>query len=129
MTPNQNPNQNPSQNPNEQKGLTPDGLAGQLFDVAISQNPSDPRGAARQVVDFLASALFYAITSSKGDVIVFLTEALIYMASASAEDEAARKELLKHIGDTIANAPPIPGATAAGPQAPVPAGTPSPAGK
>ena len=95
------------------QNLTPEGLANQLFDAAISQamaqKVSDPREAARWVIQFLASALFYAVNSSKNDVVVFLTETLIFAASTSvAGDEDARKELLKHIGDTIANAPPIP---------------------
>ena len=95
-------------NPNDPaKGLTPDSLVNQLFDVALMQDMSDPHKAARQVIDFLASSLFYAITSSKNDVVVFLTETLIYVVSASSADEASRKELLKHVGDTIANAPPI----------------------
>ena len=100
----------PTTAPNEApKGLTPDGLANQLFDLAIQQNMKDPREAARLVIEFLTSSLFYAVTSSKNDVIVFLTETLIYMVSSSSSgDEAARKELLKHVGDTIANAPPIP---------------------
>ena len=100
----------PTTTPNDpQKGLTPDGLANQLFDLAIQQNMKDPREAARLVIEFLTASLFYAVTSSKNDVIVFLTETLIYMVSASSSgDDAARKALLKHVGDTIANAPPIP---------------------
>jgi len=90
------------------KPLSPDGLANQLFDAALSQGVADPREAARRVVEFLTSALFYAISSSKNDVVVFLTETIIYVVSSSAPDENARKELLKKIGDTIANAPPIP---------------------
>ena len=89
----------PSQQP-----LTPNGLVEQLFNAAFAQHP---REAAGQVIDFLASSLFYAVTSAKRDVVVFLTEAIIYVASASSADEAARKELLKRVGDTIANAPPI----------------------
>lgn len=94
--------------PNDPKapGLTPDGLANQLFDVAFVQNPTDPRKAARQVIEFLGAALFYAVTSSKNDVIVFLTETLIYVVSASSADEASRKEMLKKVSDTIANAIP-----------------------
>jgi len=94
------------------QGLTPDGLANQLFDAAMgqamAQKVTDPREVARRVIEFLTSALFYAVSSSKQDVVVFLTETLIYVASSQSGDEAARKELLKHIGDTIANAPPIP---------------------
>lgn len=92
--------------PNDPKppGLTPDGLANQLFDAAFVQNPTDPRKAARQVIEFLGAALFYAVTSSKNDVIVFLTETLIYVVSASSADEASRKEMLKKVSDTIANA-------------------------
>ena len=103
----------PPNDPNQPQGLTPDGLANQLFDAAVaqalSQNITDPREAARRVVGFLTDALFYSLTSTKNDLVVFLTETLIYVASSSTGgDEAARKELLKHIGDTIANAPPIP---------------------
>ena len=98
--------------PNQQ-GLTPEGLANQLFDAAVSQalsqNITDPRDAARRVVGFLTDALFYALTSTKNDLVVFLTETIIYAVSSQAGgDEAARKELLKHVGDTIANAPPLP---------------------
>jgi len=59
-----------------------------LFDAAIVHQ-SNPREAARQVI-------------------VFLTEAVIYAISATATDENARKALLKSIGDTITGAPPIP---------------------
>lgn len=89
-------------------GLTPERLANQLFDAALTQNTGDPREVARRVIEFLASSLFYAVTSAKSNVIVFLTETLILMISAQSADEAARKEMLKHVGDTIANAPPIP---------------------
>ena len=99
--------------PNQAQGLTPEGLANQLFDAAIAQalgqNMTDPREAGRRVVGFLTDSLFYALTSTKNDPVVFLTETLILMVSSSSGgDEAARKELLKHIGDTIANAPPLP---------------------
>jgi hypothetical protein len=100
--------------PNQPQGLTPQGLANQLFDVAVSQalaeKITDPREAARRVVGFLTDSLFYAVTSTKQDFVVFLAETLILVVSSSSGgDEAARKELLKHVGDTIANAPPIPG--------------------
>lgn len=102
--------------PNQPQGLTPERLASQLFDATLSlagTQKVDPREAARHVIAFLTEALFYAVTSTKNDVIAFLTETLIYTASAaSAGDENARKELLKHIGETIANAPPLPGKAA-----------------
>lgn len=77
-------------NPNDPNAqmLSPDGLANQLFDAAIMQYKGDPREAARQVI-------------------VFLTEALIYAVSSTAGDEGARKGLLKSVGDTIAAAPPL----------------------
>ena len=87
--------------------LSPQGLTNQLFDAA-SRQTTDPREAARRVIAFLTEALFYAVTSAKLDVIVFLTETIIYVASSMVDDEASRKELLKHIGDTITNAPPLP---------------------
>lgn len=94
--------------PNKAQGLTPDGLANQLFDVAIAQalaeKISDPREAARRVIAFLTESLFYAVSSTKNDLVVFLTETLIYVVSSSSGDEAARRELLKHVSDTIANA-------------------------
>lgn len=94
-------------------GLTPERLANQLFDAALTQNMGDPSEVARRVIEFLTSSLFYAVNSSKTNVIVFLTETLILMISATSPDEAARKEMLKHVGDTIANAQPIPAATPA----------------
>jgi hypothetical protein len=118
-TPTKTPN-----NPNQPQGLTPEVLANQLFDAVLTQGAiKDPREGGRVVARFLADALYYAITSTKDDPIVFLTETLIFVASsATAGDEAGRKELLKHIGDTIANAPPLTAAPAAG-------GAPAPAGK
>ena len=99
--------------PNQAQGLTPESLANQLTDAAMAQafaqNVTDHREVGRRVVGFLTDSLFYAVTATKNDVVVFMTETLIIVASASCgEDEAARKELLKHIGDTIANAPPLP---------------------
>jgi hypothetical protein len=67
------------------QSLSPDQLANQLFDVA-AQHQSDPREVARQVI-------------------VFLTSSLIYAVCATAGDEAARKALLKSVGDTIITAP------------------------
>ena len=68
------------------KALSPDGLTNQLFDAAIVQYKSDPREAARQVI-------------------IFLTEAIIYAVSSTAGDDVARKALLKSVGETIINAP------------------------
>lgn len=98
----------PPNDPNAQM-LSPDGLANQLFDAAIMQHKNDPREAAGQVIQFLTHALFYAVSSAKSDVVVFLTETIIYVVSSGAPDEASRKEMLKHIGETIAGAPPLPG--------------------
>ena len=103
-------------NPSQPQSLTPEGLASQLFDIAVMQNQTDPRQAAGHVIDFLASSLFYAVTSDKRDVLAWLKEAVIYIASASAPDEAARRALLKRVGEEIANAPPV-----AAPAAPPPA--------
>jgi hypothetical protein len=77
-------------NPNDPnvQALTPDGLANQLFDAALIQYKTDPREAARQVI-------------------IFLTEAIVYAVSATAGDEGARKALLKSVGDTITTAPPL----------------------
>lgn len=76
----------PPNDPSTQ-ALSPDQLANQLFDAALRQSMSDPREAARQVI-------------------VFLTESLIYAISGTAGDDTARKALLKSVGDTIASAPP-----------------------
>ena len=109
-------------NPNQQPGLTPDSLVNQLFDAALMQSATkDPREVSQQVIDFLGGALVYALTSSKRDVVVFLTETLVYVVSASAVDVEKRKELLKQVSDTIANA----GAAAINQaQAPAPANKP-----
>jgi hypothetical protein len=92
--------------------LSPEGLANQLFDAAILQYRTDPREAARRVIEFLTEALLYAVSSSKGDVIVFLTETIIYVVSSGAPDDDSRKEMLKKIGEAISSAPPLPGKTA-----------------
>lgn len=76
----------PSQTP---QMLNPDGLANQLFDAALIQHKSDPREAARRVI-------------------MFLTESLVYAISSTASDEAARKAMLKSVGDMITAAPQIP---------------------
>ena len=105
-------------NPNQPQGLTPDGLVNQLFDAALMQSKTkDPREVSQQVIDFLGGALVYALTSSKRDVVVFLTETLVYVVSASAVDVEKRKELLKQVMDTIATAAANAG-TAANTQAP-----------
>lgn len=88
--------------PNQSPGLTPDGLVNQLFDAALMHSTTkDPREIAQQVIDFLGAALVYALTSSKRDVTVFLTETLIYVVSVSSVDENARKEMFKQVGETI----------------------------
>jgi hypothetical protein len=66
--------------------LSPDQLASQLFDAVLPQCKNDPREAARQVIVFLTSSLIYAICVTAGD-------------------EAARKALLKSVGDSIIAAP------------------------
>jgi hypothetical protein len=77
-------------NPNDPtKSLTPPGLANQLFDAALVQYKSDPREAAKQVI-------------------VFLTESLVYAISVTAGDDVARKALLKSVGESIVAAPPPP---------------------
>lgn len=110
--------------PNQGQSLTPEGLANQLFDIG-AQNIHDPREVGRRVVGFLTESLFYALTSTKNDPVVFLTETLIIMVSSSAAgNETARKELLKHVGDTITNAPPFTVNKPAGPVGPAgPAGS------
>ena len=89
-------------NPAQGQGLTPDSLVNQLFDVALAQSTSkDPREIAQQVIDFLGAALVYALSSSKRDVVVFLTETLIAVVSASSVDENTRKEMFKQVGETL----------------------------
>lgn len=68
--------------PNEPRALTPKELAGQLFDAVLPQLNGDHREAARQVI-------------------IFLKEALVYAVSATAGDEAARRGLLKSVGESI----------------------------
>ena len=95
----------PTPNPNEAvKMLTPDGLTNQLFDGAVKQNPKDMQLAARQVIDFLASALLFALKSSRNDPVVFLTGALIDVIGFTAEDDNVRKELLLHISGILSQA-------------------------
>lgn len=94
---------NPAQG--QGQGLTPDSLVNQLFDVALAQSTSkDPREIAQQVIDFLGAALVYALSSSKRDVVVFLTETLIAVVSASSADENTRKEMFKQVGETLISA-------------------------
>jgi hypothetical protein len=96
--------------PSQQKGLTPDGLVEQLFTLVLAQNPSDPRGAAGHVIEFLLGSLFYAVSSNKGDVVVFLTETLGKTIATASPDEASRKAMLKQVGEMFlaasADAPP-----------------------
>ena len=67
---------------------TPPDLANQLFDAFALQYQNDPREAARQVI-------------------IFLTKTLVYSIGATAGDEAARKALLKSVGESIIVAPPL----------------------
>lgn len=69
-------------NSNEPKALSPKDLADQLFDAALRQAEGNHRQAAVQVISFLK-------------------ESLVYAASASAGGEAARKGLLKELGESI----------------------------
>lgn len=86
--------------PNEAtKELRPSDLAEQLFDASILQNRGNPREAARQVI-------------------VFLTESLIYAITTTAGDDTARKALLKSTGDLIAAAQPLNAAPSTGPAKP-----------
>lgn len=76
--------------------LRPEGLVNQLFDAALLQYKADPRKAAQQVV-------------------IFLTEAIIYAIDATASDDNSRKAFRKNVGDTIITAPALVN-TAAAPQ-------------
>lgn len=68
--------------PNEPKVLSPKELADQLFDAVLAQVNGDYREAARQVIFFLKEALVYAVTATGGD-------------------DAARKALLRSVGESI----------------------------
>jgi hypothetical protein len=103
-------------NPNDANKLTPDGLVNQLFDKVLMQNPAEPRQAARQVVDFLMASVLYALTSSKHDPVVFLTETLVNVVGAMSPDEGPRKEMLKYISEMLAAAAEGPPAAATQPQ-------------
>ncbi len=71
------------------KQMTPADLANQLFDAAILQHQSDPREAARLVINFLMEATVYAVVATAGD-------------------DVARKAMLKSVGETISSAQPQP---------------------
>jgi hypothetical protein len=90
--------------PAQGQPVTPEVLVNQLFDAAVMAGGGDP---TEHVIGFLTNSLFYALTSAKRDLIVFLTEALLYISAMSAPDEASRKELLKKISETLLNAPPL----------------------
>lgn len=115
-------------NPNDANKLTPDGLVNQLFDKVLMQHPTEPRQAARQVVDFLMASVLYALTSSKHDPVVFMTETLVNVVGAMSPDEGPRKEMLKYISAMLAAAAEGPPATAQQPattqQQPAPTGKP-----
>lgn len=82
---------------------TPKDLAEKLFSALLMQNMKNPREVGGQVIGFLTEALLYAATSTKSDLIAILTETIINTISAMPGDENARKELFKYVGDTIAN--------------------------
>jgi hypothetical protein len=108
-----------NQNSPTQQQMSPQDLTNQLFNAMAVQCKHDPQATAQQTIVFLTTALFYAVRSAKHDVVVFLIETLINVATALTDDEASRKELLKNIGDTITNAPPLPaGKPEAGKQPP-----------
>jgi hypothetical protein len=78
--------------PNEpMKQMTPADLANQLFDAVLPQYQSAPREGLRQVI-------------------VFLTETLVYAISQSTRDEEARRAMLKSVGELIASGPKPPSA-------------------
>lgn len=68
---------------NDPKPLSPKDLADQLFDAVLLQAKGDYREAAGQVILFLKEALVYAVLSSAGG------------------DDAAKKGLLKSVGESI----------------------------
>ena len=88
--------------PNNVQSMSPQGLVEHLFNTAFMQNPKDARLIATQVIDFLGRALFHAIGAAKHDPVVYMTEALINTIVATSEDESARKEVLKHISNMLA---------------------------
>jgi hypothetical protein len=67
---------------NEPKMLTSKELADQLFDAVLPQVKDDYREAARQEI-------------------FFLKEALVYAVSATGGDDAAKKAMLKSVGESI----------------------------
>jgi hypothetical protein len=72
------------------KSLSPVEFAHQLFNAALLQCKGNAQEASLQVMGFLTEALVFSVSMSIGD------------------NEIARKGLLKHIGETIAKAPPHP---------------------
>jgi hypothetical protein len=71
-------------NMNESKALSPKDLADQLFDASLAQVKGNYREAARQVVVFLTESLMYAVSA----------------VSTTTIDEATRG-LLKDVGQSI----------------------------
>ena len=93
--------------PNEPTQLTPERLANDLFDKIFMQNPANARLAADHVIAFVTETLMYALKSAKEDPVIYTTQMVIYLVSSISVDEAARKEMLKKVGDLITNAPPL----------------------
>lgn len=77
---------------NEPKVYSPKELTDQLFDTSLGQVQGNHREAAQLVILFLKEALVYAVIAT------------------TANDEAARRGLLKSVGEsiTVLAAPPTP---------------------
>jgi hypothetical protein len=81
--------------------MSPQALAEHLFNTAFMQNPKDAQLIATQVIEYLGRALFHAINSAKYDPVAYMTEALINTVVVTSEDDAARREVLKHISHIL----------------------------
>jgi hypothetical protein len=140
---------------NNVQTMSPQGLVEHLFNTAFMQNPREARQIATQVVEYLSQALshavdsakldpasyakvielvgrafFHAIVSAKYDPVAYMTEALISTVVVTSEDDAARREVLKHISGILAHVATQPAASQqpGGPTGNPPTGNPA-AGK
>jgi hypothetical protein len=86
---------------NNVQSMSPQALAEHLFNTAFMQNPKDAQLIATQVIEYLGRALFHAINSAKYDPVAYMTEALINTVVVTSEDDAARREVLKHISHIL----------------------------